>query len=87
MNDSIQIDKMIMTPIIDEKQFFNEKLIDEISGNDYKEVVNQNPREWILQSQEKVEEISENKILTLDDSLKEIEKRKRKKHRIFKKWN
>ena len=83
LNDSIQIDKMIMTPIIDEKQFFNEKLMDEISGNDYKEVVNQNPREWILQSQEKVEEISENKILTVDDALKEVESEKEKSKKLL----
>ena len=36
---------MVTTPFIEENYFFNEKLMDIISGNDYKEIVNQNPRE------------------------------------------
>ena len=79
LSDSIQIDKMITTPIIDENHFFNEKLSDAISGNDYKEVVNQNPREWILKAEgEKVEQTETKAILTLDDALKEMEKEKEK---------
>ena len=84
MNDSIQIDKMITTPIIDENQFFNEKLMDEISGNDYKEVVNQNAREWILKTEGKAEQVPTNKILTLDDALKEIEKEKENSKELLK---
>ena len=48
LNDAIQIDQMITTPIYEENHFFNEKLLDEISGNDYKEVVDQHPRQWII---------------------------------------
>ena len=40
--DSIQIGKMITILIIEESHFLDEKLIDDIPGNDYKEVVNQN---------------------------------------------
>ena len=84
LNDTIQIDKMITTPIIDENQFFNEKLMDEISGNDYKEVVNQNAREWILKTEGKAEQVPTNKILTLDDALKEIEKEKENSKELLK---
>ena len=51
LNNAIQIDKMINTPIIEENHVFDEKLMDTISGNDYKEVVNQNPRELILKTE------------------------------------
>ena len=47
LEDDIAIDKLITTPIVDDDHFFNEKLKDEISGNNYKEVVNQFPRHWI----------------------------------------
>ena len=70
---------MITTPIIEENHFFNkEKLGDDISGNDYKEVVNQNPREWILKTSDKPQQTEAKAILTLDDALKEVEKEKEK---------
>ena len=75
LNDAIQIDKMITTPIIEENHFFNENLADKITGNDYKEVVNQNPREWILKTEPQAPG-TEVKILTVDDALKEVEKEK-----------
>ena len=43
-----EIDKLITTPVINDDKFFNRKLQDIISGNDYKEVVNQAPRNWII---------------------------------------
>ena len=43
-----EIDKFITTPIIEDDHFFNNKLKDEIKGNDYKEVVNQVPRNWLI---------------------------------------
>ena len=76
LNDAIQIDKMITTPIIEENHFFNEKLMDTISGNDYKEVVNQNPREWILKTEKPAQTAPAQAILTVDDALKEVEKEK-----------
>ena len=48
INNEVEIDKLITTPIVEDDHFFNKKLKDEISGNDYKEVVNQHPRNWIL---------------------------------------
>ena len=78
LNDAIQIDKLITTPIIEENHFLKDELIDDISGNDYKEVVNQNPREWILKDAEKTKKEETKAILTVDDALKEIEKEKEK---------
>ena len=74
LNDSAQIDKMITIPIYEENQFFNPKLADQICGNDYKEVVNQNAREWILKDEASVPSTEKKEILTIDDALKEVEK-------------
>ena len=84
LNDAIQIDKMITTPIIEENHFFNAKLNDTISGNDYKEVVNQNPREWIMKASEKITQAAK-AILTVDDALKEVEKEKENSKELLKK--
>ena len=83
LKDSIQIDKMITTPIIDENHFLDEKLIDDISGNDYKEVVNQNPRDWILKTADTIKKPA-TQILTVDDALKEVEKEKEKTKELLK---
>ena len=76
ISDAVQIDKMITTPIIEENHFLDEKLIDDISGNDYKEVVNQNAREWILKTNTAPATGNAQAILTVDDALKEVEKEK-----------
>jgi hypothetical protein len=75
LTDSILIDRMITIPLIDDDHFFNEKLADEISGNDYKEVVVQNPREWILKTST-VQVNPGQGLLTLEDALREVEKEK-----------
>ena len=84
LNDAIQIDKLITTPIIEENHFLDEKLIDDIAGNDYKEVVNQNPREWILKTTAPVKEAIKQTLLTVDDALKEVEKEKEKSKELLK---
>ena len=78
ISDAVLIDKMITTPIIEENHFLDEKLIDDISGNDYKEVVNQNAREWILKTSTAPATGNAQAILTVDDALKEVEKEKEK---------
>ena len=100
LNDEIEIDKMITTPIIQEKDFMNKKLVDEISGNDYKEVVNQNAREWILKDPNVKEKKEVEGLLTVGDALEEIKqlegggggkgfgrKKRKKKPKNNKKWN
>ena len=47
LNDAIKINQLVTTPIFDDGHFFNKNLKDKISGNDYKEIVNQGGRNWI----------------------------------------
>lgn len=49
-----------MTTIISDDYFFNEKLKDEYCGNDYKEVVDQSLRKYIL-DEVKEDKTKENK--------------------------
>ena len=72
LKDDVVIDKLITTPILEDDHFFNNKLKDDISGNDYKEVVNQFPRNWILRMgmmAGKRKKYNSKKIMTLSDSL------------------
>ena len=84
LNDENEIDKLIM---IDE--YISDKKIekDKISGNDYKEVVDQHPRDWII-SKTKDKDVK-NESMMLVDALKlydeEYEKTKRKTTIISKK--
>ena len=48
IDDNDEIDKFITVPIFEDNHFFNQNLKDETSGNDYKEVINQTPRKWLL---------------------------------------
>jgi hypothetical protein len=71
INNEVEIDKLITTPIVEDDHFFNKKLKDEISGNDYKEVVNQHPRNWILRLKgPKKNQTPEKKPMSLMESLK-----------------
>ena len=69
LNDDVAIDKLITTPIVEDDHFFNTKLKDEITGNDYKEVVNQHPRNWILRGARK-KKATQRRPMTLQDALK-----------------
>ena len=57
--------------------------MDVIDGNDYKEVVNQTPREWILKTTQEDNNKETNEILTVDDALKEMEKEKEKSKEVI----
>jgi len=71
IENEVEIDKLITTPIVEDDHFFNKKLKDEISGNDYKEVVNQTPRNWILRLKgAKKTQTPEKKPMSLMESLK-----------------
>ena len=79
IKDEDKKEKFITTRIIDDDYFFNENLKDEYSGKDYKEVIDQYPRKWILK--ESLKRIDENQTeenkndkLTLDDYLDEYNK-------------
>ena len=79
-DDDEDAQKLITTTIVADNHFFNNKLKDKFFGNDYKEVVDQHPRKWILESSNRnlgiIEEEKEN--LNLEDTLKLYEKEKEK---------
>ena len=75
LTDEIEIDKFITTPIISDDLFFDPKLKDEISGNDYKETVNSS-RQWLLPLGDKPEF---RKFLYLSKALKIYEQEKKKR--------
>ena len=71
IDNEVEIDKIITTPIVEDDLFFNKNLKDEISGNDYKEVVNQHPRNWILKLKgAKKNQTPEKKPVSLMESLR-----------------
>ena len=71
INNKEDIDKFITTPLIGDNHFFNNKLKDEIEGNDYKEVVDQVPRDWILKKSQNNKNLRNfKKINNINDALK-----------------
>ena len=75
LNDAIKLNQLITTNIIDDNHFFNNKLKDKIRGNDYKEVVNQEGRDWLLNKilPPEIRAQSAPKLRTLDDCLKQFD--------------
>ena len=75
LNDAIKLNQLITTNIIDDNHFFNTKLKDKIKGNDYKEVVNQEGRSWILNEplSQNIRSQSAPHLRTLDDCLKQFD--------------
>ena len=74
IDNFIELDKLTTTSIIDDDFFFNNYLKDEISGKDYKEVVDQHPRQWIMNSYLSNDDNNEQRnSLTLDDALKRFD--------------
>ena len=76
LTDEVEIDKFITTPVISDDLFFNQKLKDEISGSDYKEIVNQAPRNWLMP---KGNRSAPRKFLSLNEALKVYEEEKSKR--------
>ena len=74
-----EIDKLITTPVINDDKFFNKNLQDIISGNDYKEVVNQAPRKWIMNKFGPRPQGKPGNLPTLNDALKIFEQEKAKR--------
>ena len=74
IDNNIELDKFTTTSIIDDDFFFNNFLKDEISGKDYKEVVDQHPRQWIMNSYVSNDNSNEQrKSLSLDEALKRFD--------------
>jgi hypothetical protein len=73
LNDAIKINQMVTTPVIADNHFFNTNLKDKISGNDYKEIINQGGRNWLLGKALKTgRPQSQPHLTTLDDCLKQF---------------
>jgi hypothetical protein len=71
INDSIKLNQLLTTPVIDDGHFFNNKLKDKISGNDYKEIINQKGRDWIVKGVIPMNKgPSQGRLTTIDDCLK-----------------
>ena len=73
------IDKFITTPLIEDNHFFNKKLKDEISGNDYKEVVNQAPRHWLIKKENEKKNKIGQKLNNMNDALRTFEEENKKR--------
>ena len=73
LNDKIKINQMVTTPIVEDGHFFNKNLKDIISGNDYKEIVNQGGRNWIASMHMKRGPPPNFRLKTLDDCLKNFD--------------
>ena len=98
LEDKNEIDKLKMTSIISEDYFFKKKLEDEYCGNDYKEVVDQSVRNWILKDEKKEEDEEreedkkkeeeeqkeEGKTITLNDALNKYNEEYEKTKEILK---
>ena len=76
LTDEVEIDKFITTPVISDDLFFNKNFKDEISGSDYKEIVNQAPRNWLMP---KGNRSAPRKFLSLNEALKVYEEEKNKR--------
>ena len=80
LKDVDDIDKLITTSILDDDLFFNSKLKDNICGKDYKEVIDQYPRNWILRS-DSTKKIEKNyTALSLSDTLMKYKKEYEKEY-------
>ena len=80
LKDADDIDKLITTSILDDDLFFNSKLKDNICGKDYKEVIDQYPRSWIMRSDtiKKIEK--KDTELSLTDTLQKYKKEYEKEY-------
>ena len=67
LKDENEIDQLITTQIIPEDKLNENNLKEEYPGNDYKEVVDQSPRKWILNSKKDDKKLNES--LTLEGAL------------------
>ena len=76
LTDEVEIDKFITTPLISDDLFFNPKFKDEISGSDYKEIVNQASRNWLLP---KGSRPAPRKFLSLNEALRVYDDEKKKR--------
>jgi len=79
LNNKNEIEKFITTIFIDDAQFFNSKLKDDIFGNSLKEVINKKPKRWMMLKNLIMKKQRQPKILSLKDfMIKYTEEEKRR---------
>ena len=85
LKDTLKINQLVTTPIFDDGHFFNARFKDKISGNDYKEIINQGGREWIRRGMfpHKKRPKSQARLSTLDDCLKTFNQEHSARSSIF----
>ena len=80
IKSEVDIDIFITTPIIEDDHFFNNKLKDKIAGNDYKEVVNQAPRQWIMKKDKEKKNLKNlKKINNINDAMRNFDEENKKR--------
>ena len=77
INNEIDIDTFITTQFFPDDLFFDQNLKDELSGNDYKEIVNQIHRLWMIPREDKYQP---RKFLSLHEALRTFEKEKKERN-------
>ena len=80
MTNEEELNKFIIAPLLEDNHFFDKKLEDEISGNDYKEIINKTPMKWLVKDNIKENNKQIEKINNIDEALKkfEVEKQRQK---------
>ena len=79
MSNEEDIDKFINTPMINDDFFFDNKFKDEISGNDYKEIINKTTIKYLTKKENKNIE----KINNINEAIKKYETEKEKSKNFF----
>ena len=79
MTNEEDINKFINTPMINDDFFFDKKFKDEISGNDYKEIIKKITIKYLMKKENKNIQIINN----INENLKKYEKEKEKSKNFF----
>ena len=83
LNDKNEIEKFITTIFIDDAQFFNSKLKDDIFGNSLKEVINKKPKRWMMLKNLLMKRKRKTKIFTLKDFMNKFAEEQKRRGRFL----
>ena len=82
MTNEEELNKFINAPLLEDNYFFDKKLEDEISGSDYKEIINKTPMKWLVKDNIKDNNKKIEKINNIDEALKKFEVEKQRQKNI-----
>ena len=83
LQDKNEIDKFITTTLIDDAQFFNFKLKDNIFGNSLKEVIKKKPKRWMMQGIIKQKRPKIQRNLSLNEFMLLFDEEQKRRGRFF----